>query len=185
QVLSHAKSLGLFTTVTTNGFFVKPERLDRLRGLVDMVAISLDGPPEVHNKLRGSAYAFQRLQTAVENIRRTQIPFGFIHTLTQSNWKHLPWVAEFAATNGARLFQIHPLELTGRATTEMAEDDPEENVLEKVWILACALTQKYENIMSVQLDLLYQDDLRAEPEMVYAGNLRAGQATPAQLLGLL
>ncbi len=41
--------------------------------------------------------------------------------------------------------------------------------------------------MKVQLDLLYRDHLREEPEMVYAGELedRPDQTAPAQVLGLL
>jgi Fe-coproporphyrin III synthase len=54
-VLAHAKSLGLCTTVTTNGFFTGQGRFNGLRELVDVVAISLDGPPEIHNRIRGSA----------------------------------------------------------------------------------------------------------------------------------
>src|SRR5262245_60652412 len=109
-VLDHAKAVGLQTTVTTNGFFIGQGQLSRLRGLVDVLAISLDGPPELHNELRGSPQAFERLRGNVENLRNAGIPFGFIHTLTSRNWEHLLWTAEFAAENEAGLLQIHPLE---------------------------------------------------------------------------
>ncbi len=187
QVLAHAKSLGLHTTVTTNGFFTGPERLNRLRTLVDVLAISLDGPPEVHNRIRGSERAFERLQAGLEHVRQAGIPFGFIHTLTQQNWEHLLWVAEFAATNGARLLQIHPLELAGRATNTLADAALEEDVLEKVYILAFVLAGKYDDTLKVQLDLLYRDYLRTEPELVYAGESQdnSEQTSAAQFLGLI
>src|SRR5262245_52401787 len=41
EILTHAKSLGMRTTVTSNGFFSKRERLNCLRELVDTLAISL------------------------------------------------------------------------------------------------------------------------------------------------
>jgi Fe-coproporphyrin III synthase len=187
EVLAHAKSLGLRTTVTTNGFFTKQERLNRLRELVDVLAISLDGPPKIHNEIRGSAHAFRRLEAGLDNLRKAGIPFGFIHTLTQRNWEHLLWVAEFAAENKALLLQIHPLELTGRASSQMIDNVPEDDVLAKVYILAFALMAKYGDIMKVQLDLLYRDHLREEPDLVYAGEPEGwpDQTAPVQSLGLL
>ena len=187
DVLTHAKSLGLRTTVTTNGFFTGRDQLSRLRELVDVLAISLDGPPEIHNRIRGSVHAFERLEAGLENIRNAGIPFGFIHTLTSRTWEHLLWVAEFAAGNGARLLQIHPLELAGRARDEMVESVAQNDVLAKVYVLAFVLAAKYNDTMNVQLDLLHRDHLFDEPALVYAevADDRSGQATPAQSLGLL
>ena len=188
EVLAHAKSLGLLTTVTTNGFFTEAERLNRLRGLVDVLAISLDGPAAIHNEIRGSARAFQRLEAGLEAVRHAGISFGFIHTLTRRNWEHLLWVAEFAAENGARLLQIHPLELAGRAAGQMAGDAPGDDVLAKVYLLVFALASRYGDTMKVQLDLLYRDHLRAAPELVYAEEPEGcpdPTAAPAECLGLL
>jgi Fe-coproporphyrin III synthase len=187
KVLAHARSLGLRTTVTTNGFFTGQGRLDRLRKLVDVLAISLDGPPQIHNEIRGSAHAFERLEAGLENVRKAGIQFGFIHTLTQRNWENLLWVAKFAARNGARLLQIHPLELTGRAGSQMAGDASGDDVLAKVYVLAFALASKYGDTMKVQLDLLYNDHLREEPGLVYAEEPQGKRdpTTAAQVLGLL
>jgi MoaA/NifB/PqqE/SkfB family radical SAM enzyme len=187
EILAHARSLGLRATVTTNGFFTKGERLNRLRELVDVLAISLDGPPEIHNEIRGSARAFERLEAGLENVRQAGIPFGFIHTLTRRNWEHLLWVAEFAAGNGASLLQIHPLELAGRAGNQMVVDAPEDDVLAKVYLLAFALEAKYGDTMKVQLDLLHRDHLREEPSLIYAAESvdESGKSSPAQSLGLI
>ncbi len=187
QVLSHARSLGLRTTVTTNGFFNSPERLNRLRELVDVLAISLDGPPEIHNQVRGSARAFERLEAGLENVRQSGIPFGFIHTLTARTWEHLLWVADFAAENGASLFQIHPLELAGRAADGMGGDAAQKDVLSKVYVLAFAIGAKYAGRMGVQVDVLYREHMRQEPELIYAGELDRApeQVPPVELMGLL
>lgn len=186
-ILAHSKSLDLYTTVTTNGFFAVQKQLARLSGLVDLLAFSLDGPPEIHNKIRGSANAFERLEAGLKNVRESSIPFGIITTLTRENWHHLLWVAAFAAENGARLLQIHPLEMAGRASSEMAEETPEDDTLAKVYVLAFALAAKYEGTMAVQLDALFREHLREEPELVYAGELEVSpeKASPAQLVGLI
>src|SRR5262249_39165844 len=186
-VLDHAKAVGLQTTVTTNGFFIGQGQLSRLRGLVDVLAISLDGPPELHNELRGSPQAFERLRGNVENLRNAGIPFGFIHTLTSRNWEHLLWTAEFAAENEAGLLQIQPLELNGRAKTQMTTETLPDDVLAKVYILAFALASKYSDTMKVQIDLFYREHLIEDPSMVYADELsqQLDQIVPTQLLGLL
>jgi MoaA/NifB/PqqE/SkfB family radical SAM enzyme len=187
EVLTHAKSLGLLTAVTTNGFFTGQDQLDGLKKVVDVLAISLDGPAEIHNKIRGSAQAFARLEAGVENVRRAGIPFGFIHTLTQQNWEHLLWVAEFAATKGAHLLQIHPLELAGHAKLQMTGDLLDDDLLAKAYVLGSVLANKYSEAMRVQLDLLYRDQLREEPELVYAEEIGShpNPAPTNQALGVL
>jgi MoaA/NifB/PqqE/SkfB family radical SAM enzyme len=151
------------------------------------MAISLDGPPELHNQIRGNTHAFEQLEAGLENVRHAGIPFGFIHTLTQRNWEHLVWVADFAARNGARLLQIHPLELAGHAESQMNGLEPDVDVLEKVYVMAFVLASKYSDTMKVQLDLLYRDHLRDDPGLVYATEFdgKWDQAIPAQMLGLL
>ena len=154
EVLQHAKKLGLRTTVTTNGYFLEPRRLAALRGCLDILAVSLDGPPESHNRLRGSPKAFERLCSGLKNLQESSLNFGFIHTLTCDTWEQLAWVAEFAAENGARLLQLHPLEMSGRATPVLASLSAPDEALAKAYLLAFALAEKYHDSMLIQVDLL-------------------------------
>lgn len=53
ELCREAKNLGLITTVTTNGLLY-PKYAERLKGLIDMLHLSLDSPDEEeHNKSRG------------------------------------------------------------------------------------------------------------------------------------
>jgi MoaA/NifB/PqqE/SkfB family radical SAM enzyme len=187
ELLQHAKSLGLRTTVTTNGYFLQPRKLEPLLDFVDVLAVSLDGPPEMHNRLRGSPDAFDRLCAGLESLRASGLNFGFIHTLTQETWEHLPWIAEFAAASGARLLQLHPLEMAGRAEERLGALCAEEDGLAKAYLVATALAAKYSGAMAVQVDLLHREQVLRAPAMVYAdempGNRDATQ--PADLLGLI
>jgi Fe-coproporphyrin III synthase len=93
QALRRAKALGLKTSVTTNGTLLDPPRLEALRDLIGLLAVSLDGPPALHNEIRGSSSAFDRLITGIESLRSTGMKFGFIHTLTRtsgSTWSGSP-----------------------------------------------------------------------------------------------
>ncbi|HET6841494.1 MAG TPA: radical SAM protein [Candidatus Angelobacter sp.] len=167
-VLRHAKSLGLRTAVTTNGYFLQTERLADLDGCVDLLAVSVDGPPAVHNEVRGAKQAFERMQAGLENLRGAGFNFGILHTATQTSWEQLPWLGEFAAAAGARLLQVHPLELAGRAKAEMNSLSPDAETLAKIYLLCFALAGKYEGNMRVQCDLLHREHAIEAPGLVYA-----------------
>lgn len=168
EVLGHAQSLGLFTTVTSNGMLLTEKRLDTLVDRVNLLAISLDGIPESHNRFRSNERAFETMARRLEGVRASGIPFGFIFTLTQYNLDELPWVAEFAAREGAALLQVHPLELTGRAEEQLPDAQPDGE--ESAWALVAtkAIEQKYSDRMRVQLDLLDRKAVRLHPEKIYA-----------------
>jgi MoaA/NifB/PqqE/SkfB family radical SAM enzyme len=186
EALRHAKSLGLRTTVTTNGYFLQPRRLESFRDFVDVLAVSLDGPPELHNRLRGSPQAFDRLCAGLKSLQTSGLNFGFIHTLTDQTWEHLLWIAEFAAASGARLLQLHPLEMAGRGEG-LGAFCAEEDGLAKAYLVATALAAKYSGNMAVQVDLLHREQVLRSPEIVYADELPSdcNAIEPADLLGLI
>jgi len=113
--------------------------------------------------------------------------FGFIHTLTQETWEHLLWIADFAASSGARLLQLHPLEMAGRAEGRLGALSAEEDGLAKAYLLATALAAKYRESMSIQLDLLHREHVLRAPQIVYADELSREweRNAPADLLGLI
>jgi MoaA/NifB/PqqE/SkfB family radical SAM enzyme len=187
DVLRRAHELGMRTTVTTNGYFLDPRHIEPLLDCLDVLAISLDGPPEIHNRIRASPLAFDRLCAGLEHLRASALNFGFIHTLTRESWIHLLWLADFAAENGARLLQLHPLELAGRAEQSLKEFAPADDVLSKVYLLSVALAGKYSGVMTIQTDLLHREQILADPELVYAGAAKDDweHAVPALLLGVV
>lgn len=119
-LLGHAKGLGLFTTVTTNGTVTTERRLAAVSDSLDLLAISLDGIPESHDEMRGAG-SFARMERRMQFVRECGIAFGFIFTLTQHNLHELGWVLDFCLEQGAALLQIHPLEGVGRASEELPE----------------------------------------------------------------
>ena len=185
EALQQAKGLGLRTSVTTNGTLLDPARLEALHDLVTVLAISIDGPPDLHNEIRGSPSAFQRLSDGVANLRSTEIRFGFIHTLTRHSWEHLAWLAEFAHRNGAILFHIHPLEMFGRAEMAMRDSMLDEDVLMRSYLLSSALLAKYQGQMRVQVDLVHRDQLLQDPARVYAADECDTDRTAAELLSVV
>src|SRR5262245_49172903 len=109
ELLARARSLGMITTLTTNGMLATAASWRRLAPLVDFVAVSIDGVEEDHDRIRGQAGAFARTIENLATIRASGVPFGFIFTLTRYNVDGLEALVRLAAAHGARGVQVHPL----------------------------------------------------------------------------
>ena len=169
--------------MTTNGMLLTRRLLESLRGRVDVLAISLDGVPDSHNRVRASDVAFSKMAARLEGVREAGIPFGFIFTLTQHNLGELDWVARFALEQGARLLQIHPLEQVGRAKQLLVGQTPDTVENTFAHLEALRLQELAGDRMLVQVDVIdsralpenrahvFADDLPAEAERARLGDL--------------
>jgi MoaA/NifB/PqqE/SkfB family radical SAM enzyme len=167
-LLKHAHHLGMITAVTSNGMLAGREYLDSLDGCLDLLAISLDGVPASHNRMRANGRAFAAMEANLEAVRASGIPFGFLFTLTQHNLNELRWVAEFALGQGAKLLQIHPLEEAGRAAQLLATQVPDEIECSFAYLAVAQLQQVVGERLYVQLDLAHRDHLCRQPERILA-----------------
>ena len=158
-MLAGARALGMRTQIATNGWFLESPRLREAAPLIDLVAVSVDGPRELHDRLRGSPRAFDRLVRGLASIREREMKFGVIHTVTAANWEHLFATAAFAAETGAQLLQLHLIELAGRAVTDAADLILDDELVSKAYILSALLKVKYADGMQVQTDLLHRSQL--------------------------
>jgi Fe-coproporphyrin III synthase len=167
-LLLQARSLGLLTTVTTNGMLLDARRIEALQGAAGLVAISLDGKPESHNRMRGHPRAFATMARRLPALRAAGIPFGFIFTLTQFNLDEMLWAAEFAIAQGARLLQVHPLEAVGRARERLADAVPDETELSYTVLAVARLKELVGDSLVIQLDVAGRDAMAQAPERVFA-----------------
>lgn len=182
-LLAHATKLGMRTTVTTNGMLLDRRGLAMLEGVTSILAISLDGTPSSHNRMRDSAAAFDKMQSHLDGVRQSGIPFGFIFTLTQFNLDELLWVTSFAVQAGAGLLQIHPLEITGRAESRLSGARPDH--VEALVAYGEIVRKKLEvgDRLAIQFDFAPTRLLRDSPECVLAGSaepaVRMSEAVPS------
>ena len=185
-LLEAAHACGMRTTVTSNGMLLTPTRVATLRSRVDLLAISLDGVPGSHDRMRDRRGAFESMSRCLVNVREAGIPFGFIFTLTQRNLDELEWVATFAQEAGARLLQIHPLEEVGRAREKLPGAAPDARESTFAYVVASRLQQELAGDLVVQLDLADGEALLASPERVFADEPTfAAEARLADLLSPL
>ncbi len=80
QVVDRIVEHGIRCSVNTNGINV-PARLDEI-SRADMLSISLDGPPELHNHYRGRG-TYEKAVAAVESARHRGMRVQFQFTLTR------------------------------------------------------------------------------------------------------
>ncbi|WP_084332274.1 radical SAM protein [Runella limosa] len=168
ELLRFAKEIGYQTTMASNGMLLKTERAKRILAFVDLIAISIDGPPPLHDHIRAQKGAFEKMMEGVKVLQQHQKPFGFIHTVTPQSWESLLWLGEFAEQNGAKLLQLHPLEMHGRASETLTSLAMDDTLAHQMYILAHYLRSKYADSMIVQIDLLHREYIRTFPQVVSA-----------------
>ena len=168
QVLDAARDCGMVATLTSNGMLLNKKNVDMLKGRVNLIAISIDGKPASHNKIRHHPRAFSKMKENLENLREAQIPFGFIFTLTQHNLHELEWIAEFAIEQGAGLLQIHPLEDIGRARDEMKQQAPDDLEAAYAFVEVARLQAMAGDKITFQIDVIDRDYLKKNPDRVFA-----------------
>lgn len=168
SLLLRARSLGMVTTVTTNGMLLDARRIAALNGAAGLVAISLDGTPASHDRMRGHPRAFATMERRLPALRASGIPFGFIFTLTQFNLDELIWAAEFALAQGARLLQIHPLEAVGRASEGLEDAVPDGTELSYAVLAVARLKELVGTGLVIQLDVAGREAMASSPDRVFA-----------------
>ena len=180
RLLAFSRSLGMRTTLVSNGTLLH-RRLESIAPHLDGLALSLDGPPTLHNELRASTRAFAALERGIDAVRSVGMPFALVYTVTARNWTSIPWAGDFAVAHGARLLQLHPLEPIGRASLGLADHALSRDHLARLYLLSRALEASHGARLAVQLDLLLRRDVIADPGAVYA----AGDTDPERLRSLV
>lgn len=170
EAASCAKDLGLRVTMVTNGMLLHRNRWTRIAPLVDLVAVSLDGTEEIHNRLRNSENAYASMEANLGCLQESGVPFGFIHTATSESLAFLPALSDYAVEKGAGLLQLHPLGLVGAAASDPSLNDlhGDGETLTRIYLMARALQQKHGERLKVHVDLFNREIVRECPEMVYA-----------------
>jgi MoaA/NifB/PqqE/SkfB family radical SAM enzyme len=144
------------TSVASNGMLLDELTIEKLKGAIDILAISLDGKPDFHNHMRGNKQAFQIMTKRLEGIRQSDIPFGFIFTINHQNFRHLDWIANFALEQRASLLQIHPLEALGRAKKDLAKIIPTASISAYAYLEAIKLHERLGDRLHVRIDLTHK-----------------------------
>ena len=113
-------------TVTTNGTLLARRAPDFVDQPPDIVVVSLDGPPEVHNEVRGQPRAFERAAEGIEALRSLKEERGQKDPLlvincsvTAYNYRYVERMIDIAKELGADAINFqHQWSLTRRMVDE-------------------------------------------------------------------
>lgn len=112
-LITHIKARGLFLHVTTNGTLLAEHAETLVREKVDQIEVSLDGPAETHDRLRGVAGTFDRVINGLQALRRRPSSYPRIKINSIINFEQPARMAELVQSVvnlGVSAVQfIHPL----------------------------------------------------------------------------
>ncbi len=107
ESLEYADQKKLYTSVTTNALNLKQHAVDLCKAGLNDIMISLDGPEEIHNYIRGHKNSFQRAIDGIEVLlsqpKRPEISVFCV--ITEWNTAHLKAFVDF--------FKDYPLKHLG------------------------------------------------------------------------
>lgn len=75
-LIREIKARGLTCTVITNGGRLEALARDLVEIGIDSIAVSIDGPPEVHDRIRGRADSFAKAAAGIRSVARWQKELG-------------------------------------------------------------------------------------------------------------
>jgi uncharacterized protein len=113
--LSHRVSFGLMT----NGTPINPEVVDFIKKYAVQVCVSLDGPPEIHDRNRPTLLgrgSLRLLEGKLDLLRRNEVPFSTISTVVEPE-DVIP-TFEYLFSRGLSQFFLRPLRMQGRQVAE-------------------------------------------------------------------
>ena len=122
--LDLALKLGFSTSIITNGTLLTAERAAGLRGRARLVAVSVEGPPDDHDKIRGVG-SFEAMSNGITALKAEKVPFILVFTLTRHNADRLSWLYDFADKVGAGAVEVHPLAAVGAASKNLSGSVPD------------------------------------------------------------
>lgn len=88
--LDYANKANLFTSITTNALNLRQKADQLIEGGLNELFISLDGPEDIHNEIRGHKSSYQRAIEGLEVLfSKSSIPVSIYCVITEWNIGHL------------------------------------------------------------------------------------------------
>lgn len=89
-----ASSHNCFVSMNTNGTLLKRDKAYKIADVFDAVVVSLDGPPEIHDKIRGVAGTHRKASETINFLKAQGVRVGVNSVVSPWNVKALPQFIE-------------------------------------------------------------------------------------------
>jgi len=123
DIYEHAGKKGFKISVSTNGFAMDQEKIDKLSEFKpELFQVSIDGLEETHDFVRNTKGAFKRaintLNMAIEKFSSTETNVTMATTLMKDNANEIIDLYKFAIELGVKTYAVIPLMPTGSACND-------------------------------------------------------------------
>jgi len=110
------RRLGIVTTLLSSGLLLE-QQAGTVAEWFDDVIVSLDGPPPVHDRIRGVPRAFERLESGIRSLQhlRPGLPIAARCTVQRRNRLHLCDTVRTAASLGLKSVSFLAADMTSEA----------------------------------------------------------------------
>jgi radical SAM protein with 4Fe4S-binding SPASM domain len=123
ELIAHATSRGLRTTLSTNGTNITRDVARKLKEFdLGYVGVSIDGTRETHDGFRRSPGSFDRALSGIGNCRAEGLRTGLRFTLTRRNYEQIPEIFRLIAERGIPRVCFYHLVYTGQGAGMASED---------------------------------------------------------------
>ncbi len=141
ELVGDARRLGLRCTLSTNGTLIDDATAAALAAAgITYVGVSLDGPPDVHDRWRGRRGAHAATVDGIRRLRARGVRVGLRFTLHRGSAPHLPHMLETAITLGIGRVCVYHLVPAGRGRglggSALGREEEREGL---AWLLAQAV----------------------------------------------
>lgn len=140
EALALCRKFELTVGVVSNGFAITPAVAQKLAKYTGNVAISLDGPREVHNEIRRSRYAYDKALSGISNLVDAGVAVSVVHTLTRNTLKYIDTLFELCDELGVSNVQMHPLEEVGAARISLPGEEAGREICSLATVALLALS---------------------------------------------
>ncbi len=116
ESLQYAKTKNLYTSITTNALTLKQKAIDICESGLNDIFISLDGPEEIHNMIRGHKSSFQKAIEGIDELLKHSLRpnVSIFCVITEWNIGHLKEFTDY--------FKKFPLKQLGFMHTNFTPD---------------------------------------------------------------
>ena len=119
EIVRAAVDQGIATELNSTGYLFS-ERRAALRPL-ELVKLSLDGSPPVHDHIRDRPGAFAELTSGIAVLKELGVKFSFAFTMTRENLSEIPFAIELARKHDT-FVAFQPVMATEHSADRVRED---------------------------------------------------------------
>ncbi|RLG84495.1 MAG: radical SAM protein [Thermoprotei archaeon] len=114
RILDVIYDLGLDVSIVTNATYIPRDIVSYLKKVDAYLYISVDGPKEVHDTIRGVG-SFEKTCKNIKMLRDNDIPFTIVMAINRLNYNYVEKVIDLALELGAEEAALIPVMPSGKA----------------------------------------------------------------------